>query len=385
MSFVKVLPFILGVSSVFAQTTAPPPVAPSPAATPPPAASTVPLVDKHFPYPSGVPFKADTDDGPRGIQVGYNLCNSTTENQQSLCQTSIVNSIDDFCVWGGSAPDSLIGNIEAGTIAWCTKPGHGARTIPPGALTAVHFVKTPDYVQITGLIKQSLVNIATDDSGGELDPHGADQRGNPLGGLEYSTAFSGNNNIFDQISEWNYFIGGNVFCMKACTAKGPHAADYCQHIYDRLGCSFNMPGSYTDGIFESCVGDSMDIPGVFTGADGKVSTYFQPPESLGPITALPYTPRVPSSSNCQTFSSQALYASAASLLGTSTSATTSATRTGASSAPGATGSPSTNSRTATSSGASPTTTASRPNSAQKHAAQAAISLVSALVAFAVLV
>jgi hypothetical protein len=29
----------------------------------------------------------------RGTQVGYNECNSTTENQQSMCQTIIVNSM----------------------------------------------------------------------------------------------------------------------------------------------------------------------------------------------------------------------------------------------------------------------------------------------------
>jgi hypothetical protein len=29
----------------------------------------------------------------RGTQVGYNICNSTTQNQQSECQTAIVNNI----------------------------------------------------------------------------------------------------------------------------------------------------------------------------------------------------------------------------------------------------------------------------------------------------
>ena len=31
----------------------------------------------------------------RGTQAGYNICNSTTQNQQSECQTAIVNNI-----WG---------------------------------------------------------------------------------------------------------------------------------------------------------------------------------------------------------------------------------------------------------------------------------------------
>jgi hypothetical protein len=35
----------------------------------------------------------DTDN-PRGFQTGYNQCNSTTENQDSMCQTAFVNHID---------------------------------------------------------------------------------------------------------------------------------------------------------------------------------------------------------------------------------------------------------------------------------------------------
>ncbi|KAK7023346.1 hypothetical protein R3P38DRAFT_3270916 [Favolaschia claudopus] len=40
----------------------------------------------------------DADD-PRGFRIGSNRCNSTTENQDSLCQTIFVNHIDDWCVW----------------------------------------------------------------------------------------------------------------------------------------------------------------------------------------------------------------------------------------------------------------------------------------------
>lgn len=36
-------------------------------------------------------------------------------------------------------------------------------------------------------------------------------------------------------------------------------------------------------------------------------TYVQPPESLGPVTSVPYTAVVPSSSNCVTYTSAALY------------------------------------------------------------------------------
>lgn len=42
----------------------------------------------------------------------------------------------------------------------------------------------------------------------------------------------------------------------------------------------------------------------------SVTTYSQPPESLGAIQSMPYTARVPASSNCVTYQSQNLYAAA---------------------------------------------------------------------------
>lgn len=33
---------------------------------------------------------------------------------------------------------------------------------------------TSQYIQIAGFVKQALVDMAIDDYGGELDPHGAD-------------------------------------------------------------------------------------------------------------------------------------------------------------------------------------------------------------------
>ena len=67
-------------------------------------------------------------------------------------------------------------------------------------------MKTPNYVQIVGLIKQDLIYIAANDTGGEMDPHGADQRGNPLGGLLFSKAF-GTGNTFVQAIEWHKYVG----------------------------------------------------------------------------------------------------------------------------------------------------------------------------------
>jgi hypothetical protein len=67
-----------------------------------------------------------------------------------------------------------IGDTERVNVAYCTKSGRGARTIPNGALKGVHFVKTPEYVQVTGVGDFTKINIPKGDSGGELDDRGAD-------------------------------------------------------------------------------------------------------------------------------------------------------------------------------------------------------------------
>lgn len=213
------------------------------------------------------------------------------------------NPLSDFCIWAPINPDSVVGDIEGEMVAWCSKPGHGTRLIPAGALTGLQFIKTPDYVQAIGYIDQTLINIKADDWGGEMDPHGADLRGNPMGGLVFSTAFGGE---AKQVVEWHNFIGGHRFCFKACDPAGPNAARYCEHIFDRIGCDYNIPNAAKDGVFESCLGDNQDFPGIYT-ENGVVMTYTQPAESLGSISTMPYQPKVPASSSCSPFVSSAVY------------------------------------------------------------------------------
>ncbi|THH10117.1 hypothetical protein EW145_g1551 [Phellinidium pouzarii] len=219
------------------------------------------------------------------MQTGYNDCGTDT-SQSSMCQTAWVNDVDDFCLW---APPSVgtIGNTEREEVAWCTKSGRGARTIPDGTLKGVHFVKTPDYVQVTGVGDFTKINVAKGDEGGEaspvLDPHGADGNGNPIGGLVFGNSFGAN----EQYHEWTSFISDSQFCTRACT--GPDAAKICQHIYDEMGCDWNMPANYDAGIFESCNGDD-DLPmGVY-----GTSTWHQG------VSPTPSAHPAASSSNCRT-------------------------------------------------------------------------------------
>ncbi|KAF4618516.1 hypothetical protein D9613_010017 [Agrocybe pediades] len=226
--------------------------------------------------PSNVPAK--TEQG----QTGTNQC-GTSLDQNSMCQNAYINSVTDFCVFAPPNPgaDSVIGNTERIEVAWCLKNGTGARLIPDGTIKGAHFIQTPDFVQVTGVGDLTKINIPAGDEGGELDPHGADGNGNPIGGLVFSSAFG----QLQQMHEWTNFVSADQFCFRACK-PGPMAATFCQHIYDVMGCFWNMPGNYDPG-FEECKADSGEPMGVY-----GTSTFFQGQ----PVT--PAAHPAPSSSSC---------------------------------------------------------------------------------------
>jgi hypothetical protein len=97
-------------------------------------------------------------------QTGTNAC-GTTSSQSSMCQTVWMNDADDFCLW---APPTVgnIGDTEQHEVAWCTKSGRGTRVIPDGTFKGVHFVRTKDYVQVTGVGNFTKINVKKGDAGG---------------------------------------------------------------------------------------------------------------------------------------------------------------------------------------------------------------------------
>jgi len=220
-------------------------------------------------------------------QTGTNQC-GTSSNQTSQCQNAYLNSVDDFCVFAPPepGPGSVIGNTEQIEVSWCIKPGYGTRLIPDGAITGAHFVQTPGYVQVTGIGDLTKINIPKGDAGGELDPHGATGNGNPIGGLVFSNAFTGQ---FVQLHEWTNFVSDSEFCFRGCK-DGPGAPALCEHIYDVMGCFWNMPGNYDTG-FNQCAGDSGEPMGVY-----GTSTFHQ-----GDGATPPPHP-APSTSSCTTYS-----------------------------------------------------------------------------------
>ncbi|KAH9910968.1 uncharacterized protein BXZ73DRAFT_93504 [Epithele typhae] len=318
-----------------------------------------PLINVKYPRPSDAPYQVFDFNGhdiyTRGYQSGYNICNSTTEGQDSSARPlTNVYSSPDFCLW---APTKLseIGDAEGDVVAWCTKKGHGTRIIPEGTIKGMQLLFDGEAYMMTGSIDQTKLNIVAGDFGGELDSGGQDGRGNPIGGLLYSTTFSPDGQLF-QTRHWTEFIGSNQFCFKWCKDDGPNAAGKCQHTLDRIGLAYNCPSKYTvgagqaDGEFEVCDSDSFPIPGVYTDAAGATQSYAQPPESQGAITSIPYDPTAAATRACTTFASAALFTDAVAAPSSGTSAGTT------------TGAPSTKtngvSTTKSSSGSNPTSSSS---------------------------
>ncbi|PPQ92149.1 hypothetical protein CVT25_008774 [Psilocybe cyanescens] len=273
---------------------------------------------------TGLPYQVYPFQVLRGPQFGFNQCNSTTLGPNSNCQTLIFNGPDDFCLWGSPDPNGQIGSVEAKVVAYCTKPYHGTRLIPPDAITGLQWIRTSAYIQVTGFIKNSGIGLDnTTGNGGELDPHGADLQGNPLGGVVYSNGTKDSDgHSLVQVMNWNTFVGDGQFCFKACF-NSVTSPDYCENRYDLVGCAYNMPSAVKNGEFTECDSDLQDVVGVVV--NGSITSTWSMPD---PLTATPpYQPRVPASSNCKTHHATDLFLA---MPTSSSSSSTSARTTGSS-------------------------------------------------------
>lgn len=130
------------------------------------------------------------------------------------------------------------------------------------------------------------------------------------------------------------FMGGDAFCITICdpASSSANQSAYCQNIYDRMGCSYNMPNNAQNGTFEVCDSD-LKIPAGLYVTGGVTMTYSQPDSAA---VDPPYTAFTPASSNCVTYASSALYTGIATVTPTGVSASASggakATGTGSNSA-----------------------------------------------------
>ncbi|KAB5590869.1 Carbohydrate-binding module family 13 protein [Ceratobasidium theobromae] len=209
----------------------------------------------------------------------------------TLVKTSLsTRSTANFCLWAPPYTDgknSSVGAVEQIMVSWCMNEGYGTRLIPDGTIKGAHFVQTPDYVQVTGWGDFTKMNIPAKDSGGELDPHGADGLGNPHGGIVFGNSFG----KWQQYHEWTNFMSATDFCIRACRDDGNDPKHHCNHIYDLQGCDWNMPANYSQGVFEDCKGDTGLPMGIYG------SSTFQQGHGATP----PAHP-IPPSSSCSSYS-----------------------------------------------------------------------------------
>ncbi len=97
-------------------------------------------------------------------------------------RTIYINSASDFCLL--MPPDPTKENLvdaEAIAVSYCINPTNGTRPMPDGFIKTAHFRRTPDYVQISGTYDPAIMNLGTNDCGGEYDSEGAEGIGNPVG------------------------------------------------------------------------------------------------------------------------------------------------------------------------------------------------------------
>lgn len=233
------------------------------------AQSTPPKFQYGTPNPNMIGVKSRNKNGPTN-PAAPSL--GTPINQTSEARLVSVNSVDDWCTF--SSPDGkLIADTESYTVAFCTKARNNARVIPDNTVTAAHFVKTPLYVQLMALGDFTRIGMQAGDEGGELDPHGATNMGNPIGGNVTSNV-SGQDVFYE---EWMNYISSSQVCIRVCIAGSDVAPTplECQHTLDEMGCNWVMPGDYSDNKFDSCEGDPAYPPGLYPQGNGQTSTFQQ--------------------------------------------------------------------------------------------------------------
>ena len=235
------------------------------------ASTTKPSPPFNFGNPSS-DYPGVVADGSRGPTNPDKPMMDTPVNQTSDARLASINSADDWCTFGPLDLDLPVSDQEERTVAWCTKPRNNARVIPDGTLTAVHFVKTPLYVQVMALGDFTKIGIKANDSGGELDPHGQYGGGNPKGG-DVTSNVTGKDVFY---KEWMNYVGHDIMCFRVCTAGSDQAKPgvECEHELDKMGCPWVMPGDYSPDVFDSCDADPAYPPGYFL-EDGSTSTFQQ--------------------------------------------------------------------------------------------------------------
>ncbi|KAF9274274.1 hypothetical protein BGZ68_000816 [Mortierella alpina] len=121
-------------------------------------------------------------------------------------QTGALISASQYCLFLPPVEGGDIAKSEDDAVAFCNTAidnAPGARILPTGLVQKVNFVKTDDYVQISGTINPAAYNLSASDEGGQYDNRA------PVGAVyaDYSS--------FVQITEPK----DGRFCLRCCKKK----------------------------------------------------------------------------------------------------------------------------------------------------------------------
>ncbi|CAG8676714.1 4504_t:CDS:1 [Cetraspora pellucida] len=147
-----------------------------------------------------------------------------------------VESPNVFCSFLPRAPNTGIGASEGDAIAFCsvaTVDAPNAGLFPSGLIRTMNFLKTDNYVQITGTINSNVYVVPTD-GGGQYDinaPPGASCHG-------YERFV----NLVEPNVQGQTEPGVGRFCIRCC--NGPTAKDDCPTGRSTVGCENIIPGIY---------------------------------------------------------------------------------------------------------------------------------------------
>ncbi|KAI9280084.1 hypothetical protein BY458DRAFT_501322 [Sporodiniella umbellata] len=185
----------------------------------------------------------------------------------------------NFCTFlpPSSETDRVISDTEYNANAFCmgsTPKATGAEKIPTGFIQSAHYVKTDNYVQITGQIDPSKANLISTDDGGQYDIRA------PMGA---------------SCVDWDYFINliepsGRDYCIRCCN----NPTD-CNRGISEKGCGRLVPGDYS-GPNGSSPSDAVSSTSAAASSSASAATSSSATSSSEASSSVTSSSTVPSSS-----------------------------------------------------------------------------------------
>ncbi|KAL9546635.1 hypothetical protein MBANPS3_006575 [Mucor bainieri] len=144
-------------------------------------------------------------------------------------QIAQVVDANNFCVFlpPNDSKDRIIADTEWNAQAFCignTPKAKNAGKLDSDFIQSAHFLKTDQYVQVTGQINPAKAKLIASDEGGQMDVRA------PMG---------------SSCAGWKYYVNliepaGNTYCMRCCNDDRT-----CNRGISEKGCAHIIPGDYS--------------------------------------------------------------------------------------------------------------------------------------------